>query len=109
MTSMVRAVATLWISVFRSCAALLRSRQDQAIVELALRQQLAIYARRHSRPRIAPLDRAFWVALSRFLASLEERPAHRSARHGGPLAEASLPILLALDLNVWPRKIANLE
>jgi hypothetical protein len=62
---MVRAVITLWISVLRSCAALLRSREDQAIVELALRQQLAIYARRQARPRIAPLDRAFWSALSR--------------------------------------------
>ena len=65
MAWMVRAVITLWISMLRSCAALVRSRQDQAIVELALRQQLAIYARRHARPRIAPLDRAFWVALSR--------------------------------------------
>ena len=62
---MVRAVITLWISILRSTAALLRSREDQALVELALRQQLAIYARRHKRPQIAPLDRAFWVALSR--------------------------------------------
>jgi transposase InsO family protein len=65
MAGMVRAVITLWISILRSTAALFRSRQDQAIVELALRQQLVIYARRHPRPRIAPLDRAFWVALSR--------------------------------------------
>jgi hypothetical protein len=65
MTSMVRAVIALWISIIRSCAALFRAHQDQAIVELALRQQLAIYARRQQRPRIAPLDRAFWVSLSR--------------------------------------------
>jgi transposase InsO family protein len=64
MTSMVRAVITLWISIFRSCAALFRTHQDQALVELALRQQLAIYARRQQRPGIAPLDRAFWVALA---------------------------------------------
>lgn len=63
---MVRAVITLLISILRSCVALVRSRQDQAVVELALRQQLAIYARHQKRPRIAPLDRAFWVALSRF-------------------------------------------
>ncbi len=43
----------------------LRSRQEQAIVELALRQPLAIYVHRHSRPRLSPLERAFWVALSR--------------------------------------------
>ena len=62
---MVWAVMTLWISILRSCAALLRTREEQALVELALRQQLAIYARRQRRPRIGPLDRAFWVALSR--------------------------------------------
>jgi hypothetical protein len=60
---MVRAVIILWISIIRSCAALLRSRQSQAIVELALRQQLAIYSRRHRRAWIVPIDRAFWVAL----------------------------------------------
>jgi len=61
---MVRAVLTLWISIFQSAAALFRSRRDQALVDLALRQQLAIYAWRHRRPRLAPSDRAFWVALS---------------------------------------------
>ena len=43
MAPMVRAVLTLWISVFQSAATLFQSRRDQAIVELALRQQLAIY------------------------------------------------------------------
>lgn len=61
---MVRAVISLWISILQASAAFFRRRQDQALVELALRQQLAIYARRHPRPRLVPLDRAFWVALS---------------------------------------------
>jgi hypothetical protein len=65
MASMVQAVLSLWISVFQSAAALFRSRRDQAIIELALRQQLAIYSRCHRRARIVPIDRAFWVALSR--------------------------------------------
>ncbi len=39
MAWMVRAVITLWIAIVRSCAALFRSRQDQALVELALRQR----------------------------------------------------------------------
>jgi hypothetical protein len=56
MRAMVRAAITLWISILRSCAALFRTREEQAIVELALRQQLAIYARHQKRPRIAPLD-----------------------------------------------------
>ena len=62
---MMRALLTLGISILRSVAALFRSRQDQAVVELALRQQLAVYAHRHRRPRLSPLDRAFWIALSR--------------------------------------------
>ena len=57
------AAATLALSILRSFLALFRSRRDQALVELALRQQLAVYARRHRRPRLSPLDRAFWVAL----------------------------------------------
>ena len=46
--------------------ALFRGRSSQAVVELALRQQLAIYAHRNPRPRLSPFDRVFWVALSRF-------------------------------------------
>ena len=53
-------------TVTRSLFALFRSRQEQAIVELALRQQLAVYAQRHPRPRLSPLDRAVWVALALF-------------------------------------------
>ena len=60
-----RTLVLLAISILRSLLALFRSREEQAIVELALRQQLAVYARDGSRPRISPLDRAFWVALSR--------------------------------------------
>ena len=36
------------------------------LVELALRQQLAVYAQKHPRTHLAPIDRAFWVAMSRF-------------------------------------------
>ena len=57
------AAATLAIVIIRSIVALFRSRQNQAFVELALRQQLEVYTRRHRRPRLSPLDRAFWVAL----------------------------------------------
>jgi hypothetical protein len=53
----------------RCVLAFLRSRREQAIVELALRQQLATYAQKRSKPRLTPLDRAFWVALSRFWPS----------------------------------------
>lgn len=51
-------------ALFRSVRALFRSRTEQALVELALRQQLAVYAHRHSRPRLRPVDRAFGLALA---------------------------------------------
>jgi putative transposase len=60
-----RTLFILLISVLRSIVALTRSREEQAIVELALRQQLAVYAQDRPRPRIFPFDRAFWVMLSR--------------------------------------------
>ena len=43
--------------------AFFRTRREQAVVELALRQQLAAYAQARPRPRLTSLDRAFWVAL----------------------------------------------
>jgi putative transposase len=45
--------------------AALVSRGALALENLALRQQLATYARTQTRPRLKPGDRAFWVALSR--------------------------------------------
>ncbi len=55
------------ISALPRCAlAFFRSRNEQAIVELALRQQLSTYAQEKTRPRLTSLDRTFWVALFRF-------------------------------------------
>jgi transposase InsO family protein len=62
---MVWALLRFVAALLRSALAFFRSRESQAIVELALRQQLAVYVHRHPRPRLSPLDRAFWVALSR--------------------------------------------
>jgi putative transposase len=41
------------------------SRSDLVLENLALRQQLATYARTQKRPRVKPEERAFWVARSR--------------------------------------------
>jgi putative transposase len=51
--------------ILHCIVAFFRSREEQAFVELTLRQQLATYAHRRPRPKLSPLDRAFWVALSR--------------------------------------------
>ena len=45
--------------------ATLLSRRALALENLALRQQLATYARTQRRPRLKPEERVFWVALSR--------------------------------------------
>jgi hypothetical protein len=49
----------------RCIPAFVRSRNEQALVELALRQQLATFALKGPRPRITSVDRTFWVFLSR--------------------------------------------
>lgn len=64
---------------FRSCSTscafglvllrFLRSRQSLVIENLALRQQLGVFKRQHSRPRLTPSDKIFWVLLRRFWSS----------------------------------------
>ena len=61
MEGLLRLIAIL----LRSALAFFRSRGLQAIVELALRQQVAVYSQTKPKPRPRPLDRAFWVALHR--------------------------------------------
>ena len=63
---MIRTVLRYASIILATVPALFRTRRGQALVELALRQQLAVYGHEHSRPRLTPVDRAFWVALSRF-------------------------------------------
>ena len=41
-----------------------RSRGDLLIENLVLRQQLAVYSRRSSRPRLQDADRRFWSAIA---------------------------------------------
>ncbi len=62
---MIRLLIVYPFIVLASVRALFRSRGEQAIVELALRQQLATYSSKQSSPRLTALDRTFGVALSR--------------------------------------------
>jgi transposase InsO family protein len=57
---------TFIVALLHSILVFFRSRKEQAIVELALRQQLATYAQTRSKPKLTLLDRTFWIALSRF-------------------------------------------
>jgi hypothetical protein len=60
-------------TIFLRCIpAFFRSRSKQAIVELALRPQLATFAEKGRRPRITPSDPGFWVFLSKVLSEWKE-------------------------------------
>ncbi len=61
-----RALLNITRALLRCTLAFFRSRNEQAIVEWAFRQQLATYAQKQTKPKFTPLDRAFWVALFRF-------------------------------------------
>jgi len=60
-------------TIFLRCIpAFFRSRNEQVIVELALRQQLATFTEKGHRPRITPADRGFWVLLSQVWSGWKE-------------------------------------
>jgi hypothetical protein len=42
-----------------------RGRRDSALEILALRQQLAVFKRKHPRPNLRSFDRLFWTVLRR--------------------------------------------
>ncbi len=61
------------VTIFLRCIpAVFRSRNEQAMIELALRQQLATYALKGTKPQITPVDRAFWVFLSQICAGWKD-------------------------------------
>ncbi len=62
-------LATIFLRCF---PAFFRSQTEQALIELALRQQLDTYTQRGAKPRITPLDREFWAFLSRAWSSWKE-------------------------------------
>jgi putative transposase len=58
-------VIVLLSLIAAALTAALRPRASLVADNLALRQQLAILRRAAPRPRLRPVDRAFWVVLSR--------------------------------------------
>jgi transposase InsO family protein len=67
-----QALINLTTALLRSSLAFFRNHNEQAIVELGLRQQLATYAQRRPKPKLTPLDRAFWVVLFRLWSRWKE-------------------------------------
>ena len=52
--------------------AALRTRRSLMLENLALRQQLAVFKRKHPRTRIGPHDKLFWIAAIRFWSGWKE-------------------------------------
>jgi hypothetical protein len=77
---------------------LVRSRLTLLIENLALRQQLAVFKRQNSRPRLATADKIFGVLLLRSGSLLEDGTHRRVARDRCALASCGLPTLLATHL-----------
>ena len=57
---------SLWSGFFPR---FLSSRRSLLIENLALRQQLAVFQRQHSRPRLIPSDKIFWLLMRRLWSS----------------------------------------
>jgi hypothetical protein len=56
-----QALLNLMATLLRCTLACFRRRNDRAIAEFALRQQLTTYAQARPNPNHTPPDRAFWV------------------------------------------------
>jgi transposase InsO family protein len=102
-----RALLRFTTLLLRCLPAFFRSRNEQAIVELALRQQLATYAQARSSAQAYSGGSRILGLLVTTLAWLEGGAGHRPTRHRGPLAPKGLPPLLAIHLQAWPRATSH--
>jgi putative transposase len=65
-------VLELISAILAAVQVLFRSRRDAAIEILALRQQLAVFKRKHPRPKLSSVDRLFWNILRRIWSGWAE-------------------------------------
>src|SRR5260221_8089678 len=80
---------------------LLSSRRNLWLENLALRQQLMIFKRRRSWPKIGNLNRLFWLVARRFWSHWQASLILVTPETGSALASNRLPPLLALALPQW--------
>ena len=83
---------------FGTLVRLLRARRNLLLENLALRQQLAVLKRRHSRPRLDLLDKLFWVAIRRFWSAWQQSLIAVTPETVGALAQGRIPFVLEADL-----------
>ena len=91
MLRLLRLLAVLFTRLFRS-------RRDLLLENLALRQQLSVFERKHPQPRLIPSDKFSWVTLLRALARMEARINSRRARDRCSLASEWIQALLDVAL-----------
>jgi hypothetical protein len=87
-------------SIVMLARALLKSRRDLALENLALRQQLAVLKVKTRRPRLRPGDRLLWVLLRRLWPKWSDALIIVKARDGDPLASRRVPEVLALKVSL---------
>jgi putative transposase len=58
-------VVALFTAIVGTLRSAFRPRASRIAENIALRQQLALLRRKTKRPQLAPIDRAFWIVLSR--------------------------------------------
>jgi hypothetical protein len=76
----------------------LRPRASLVMENLVLRQQLAVLKRARHRPPLRPIDRAFWVVVSRRLVAMGRRARDRQAGDRDRVAPPRLRSLLGLEV-----------
>jgi hypothetical protein len=95
-------VVTLLEAIVGALFAALRPRASLVIENLALRQQLSILRRSRPRPRLRPLDRAFWVVLYRTWSprssARSRRPTRSEDRAGAGLCRPRLGACIAAEV-----------
>ncbi len=84
-----------------------RTRQDNAIEILALRQQLAVLKRKRPRPRLHPLDRLFWTGLRRVWSRWGRGPRGCETADRSRLAPDRIPALLEVAIPSARRQTEN--
>jgi putative transposase len=77
---------------------LLRTRRRLLLENLALRQQLAVLKRKHARPRLAALDKLFWVLVRRFWSEWKQALIIVNSTWGAPRIHCEL-LMVGLDIS----------
>ena len=83
---------------FGTIVRLFCARRNLLLENLALRQQLAVFKRRHPKPRLNLLDKLFWVSARRIWSEWKDSLIVVAPETVVGWHRSRLPFVLALDL-----------